>query len=138
MSPGNSIIKRIKKQQLLLYYIFLFYSYLLLGLSEVLFYKNLDQTPKYIIVFLTFILITILLITILAFLTVQYHNATLTQKNEINQKYIEMEQAYYTQFKQKNNDLRAFRHDFNSHVFILQNLAQNEQWEQIKPICKTL
>ena len=132
------IIKRIKKHNYCFIIFSCFISYLLLGLSEVLFYKNLDQTPKYIIVFLTFILITILLITILAFLTVQYHNATLTQKNEINQKYIEMEQAYYTQFKQKNNDLRAFRHDFNSHVFILQNLAQNEQWEQIKTYLQKL
>lgn len=115
-----------------------FISYILLGLSEVLFYKNLDQIPKYIIVFLIFILIIILLITLLAFLTVQYHNATLTQKNKINQKYIEMEQVYYTQFKQKNDDLRAFRHDFNSHVFILQKLANDEQWEQLKTYLQKL
>ncbi len=132
------IIKRIEKHNYCFLIFSCFISYILLGLSEVLFYKNLDQTPKYIIVFLIFMLIIILLITMFAFLTIQYHNATLRQKNEINQKYIEMGQAYYTQFKQKNDDLRAFRHDFNSHVFILQKLAKDEQWEQIKTYLQKL
>lgn len=132
------IIKKIQKRNYYFIIFSCFISYILLGLSEVLFYKNLDQIPKYIIVFLIFILIIILLITLLAFLTVQYHNATLTQKNKINQKYIEMEQVYYTQFKQKNDDLRAFRHDFNSHVFILQKLANDEQWEQLKTYLQKL
>lgn len=117
------------------YYLIIFSCFItliLLNLSQIFFYEDIAQILKYIIILMIFLLIITLLITITSFLISQYNNAILKEKDKINQKCLEMEQVFNKQIEQKNNDLRAFRHDFNSHMLTLQVLVQDEKWEQVK------
>lgn len=105
---------------------------LLLGISELLFYKNITGILKNITVYLIFALVIMLMAAIIAFLKIQYQHNILQEKEELHKKYIEMEQIYYSQLEKKNNDLRAFRHDFNSHILVLQKLASGNKINELE------
>lgn len=118
-----------------IYYLMIFsviIIYIILLFSQFLFYNVIVKTLGCIITLLIFIFILIFFVITISFLRLQYRNTILNKKDKINQKCLEMEQAFNKQIEQKNNDLRAFRHDFNSHMLTLQVLVQDEKWEQVK------
>lgn len=53
----------------------------------------------------------------------------LQEINKLNTKNLALEHKYYEILHQKNQDLRAFRHDFQSHVLALNTYAQGKDWE---------
>lgn len=128
----QQVIKQIESKSYFLMLFSCIITKILLGMSELLFYKDINQFLQYIIAYLIFLLIVVLLVTIFAFLKIHYHHNILKEKEEFNRKYIEMEQLYYSQLEQKNNDLRAFRHDFNSHMLVLKDLVYNGQPGELK------
>lgn len=125
-------IKQIERNSYFLMLFSCIITKVLLGMSELLFYKNINQFFQYIIAYFIFLLIVVLLVTIFAFLKIQYQHNILKEKEELHRKYIVMEQLYYSQLEQKNNDLRAFRHDFNNHILVLHDLVYNGQFEEVK------
>ncbi|MCX4326254.1 MAG: GHKL domain-containing protein [Lachnospiraceae bacterium] len=125
-------IKQIERKSCFLMLFSCIITKVLLGMSELLFYRNINQFSQYIIAYLIFLLIVVLMVTVFAFLKTQYQHNLLKEKEELQRKYIRMEQLYYSQLEQKNNDLRAFRHDFNSHILVLQDLAYKGQTEELK------
>lgn len=67
----------------------------------------------------------------------QYH-AALKQTDEWNLKSLELEKEHYKNLQKKNEDLRAFRHDYNHHILALQELTAKEDWNTLKNYIKNL
>lgn len=115
-------------------------SYVLITISSIcafallntlsLTFDTLSNLGKCVMTILTILLIVGLLTTVIIFITAQYRNILLKEKDALNQKFLEMEQAHYAELERKNLDLRAFRHDFNSHILTLNNLLQEKEWER--------
>ncbi len=128
----KNIICQIERKSYFLVLFSCIITKLLLGISELLFYKNITGILKNITAYLIFVLVIMLLAAITAFLKIQYQHNILKEKEELHQKYIEMEQIYYSQLEKKNNDLRAFRHDFNNHILVLQKLTARNQTRELE------
>ena len=67
------------------------------------------------------ILVSILLL-ILYFRLKHYHSL-LKERETINQKMLLLEEKHYKEMLKKNEDLRAFRHDYNFHITAMQGFV---------------
>lgn len=78
-----------------------------------------------------------LALLIMFFILLRYHVA-LQQTDQLNQKSLQLEKEHYKNIQKKNEDLRAFRHDYNHHILALQELVQKENWNILKNYINTL
>lgn len=62
----------------------------------------------------------------------------LQQINKLNTENLALEQKFYETLHQKNQDLRAFRHDFQNHILALNALVQERNQEGLRQYLSNL
>lgn len=67
----------------------------------------------------------------MATIVLRRYNIKLQHINYLKQRCLELEQANYFESKSRYEEIRAFRHDFNSHILALQNLAELKEWDKL-------
>ena len=93
---------------------------------------NLNEKGKAIFFFTLVLLILIGVAIFYFFCSALRKNITLQEINRLNAENLALEQKYFETLYQKNEDLRAFRHDFQNHVLALNSLVQERDWEGIQ------
>lgn len=90
---------------------------------------SLNEKGEFFFSFALLMLIFLSIIIFYLFCSTLRKNIMLQEINKLNTKNLALEQKYYEILHQKNQDLRAFRHDFQSHVLALNTYAQEKDWE---------
>lgn len=110
----------------------------LINISSLLFFEDINMLGRRILS-LTVILIILMSLALLSmfFILLRYHTA-LRQTEQLNQKSLQMEKEHYKKLQKKNEDLRAFRHDYNHHILALRELVKKENWINLKNYINTL
>ena len=97
--------------------------------TAVYFSYSLSEEGEFILALALLALIFLSIIIFYLFCSTLRKNITLREINKLNTKNLALEQKYYEILRQKNQDLRAFRHDFQSHVLALNAYAREKNWE---------
>lgn len=61
-----------------------------------------------------------------------YSKRELKRLNEMGEDYIEQQKKYYEEIDKKNLELRDFRHDFYEHIYVLADMAERENTDELK------
>lgn len=110
----------------------------LINISSLLFFENINTLGRRLLSFAVILIIFMsLALLIMFFILLRYHMA-LQQTDQLNQKSLQLEKEHYKNIQKKNEDLRAFRHDYNHHILALQELVQKENWNTLKNYINTL
>lgn len=120
-----------KKSYILIIFVCIFD--LLLTLITDLFLGN-ELNKKYdslILVFVIFLVICMSLLILFLYFKLQHYHIALQQTAELNQRALKLEELHYAELQQKNEDLRAFRHDYNHHILAMQELAKQENYNAL-------
>jgi len=60
------------------------------------------------------------------------------KKVELGKEYLQLQHEYYTKSLEKDEKLRAFRHDFNHHIRVLDGMAESGNMEEVKEYIKQI
>lgn len=107
-------------------------DFFLSTVSSLLFLQNLNVYGRYFLVVAIFIMIAMSVILLLFYFRLQHYHSVLQQNHLVNLKMLQFEEQHYQEMQKKNMDIRAFRHDYNSHVMAMQGLVQSEDIEGLK------
>lgn len=109
------------------------FSMCIVSLTEVFLYEEIQETKNYFIALLFMLLYTIvLIITSVIVILLHRYNIKLQHINYLKQRCLDLEQTYYIDSKTRYEELKAFRHDFNSHILTLQNLVALKEWDKLE------
>lgn len=108
------------------------FSVCFISLAEAFLYSEIDKSGYYFTA-LSFMIaiIVILFVTSVITIVLRRYNIKLQHINYLKQRCLELEQANYFESKSRYEEIRAFRHDFNSHILALQNLAELKEWDKL-------
>lgn len=134
----SQILHNINNRSYILIIIASISAFVLLNISELIFMNSLNTLGRYVMTFILHFFIIALMITVIAFISTQYRNILLQEKDAMNQRFLAIERKHYLELEQKNTDLRAFRHDFNSHILTLNNLLIEKDLERITQYLQNL
>lgn len=107
-------------------------DFFLSTVSSLLFLQNLNVYGRYFLVVAIFIMIAMSVVLLLFYFRLQHYHSVLQQNHLVNLKMLQFEEQHYQEMQKKNMDIRAFRHDYNSHVMAMQGLVQSEDIEGLK------
>ncbi|MCI8379656.1 MAG: GHKL domain-containing protein [Lachnospiraceae bacterium] len=108
------------------------FSVCFISLAEVFLYSEIDKTGYYYTALSFMIAITVMLfVTSVITIVLRRYNIKLQHINYLKQRCLDLEQANYFESKSRDEKLRAFRHDFNSHILALRNLADLKEWDKL-------
>lgn len=93
---------------------------------------SLNEKGKFIFCFSLIALVLLSIVIFYLFCSTLRKNITLQEINKLNAENLALEEKYYETLYQKNQDLRAFRHDFQNHVLALNTLVEENNWEGIQ------
>lgn len=113
-------------------------DFFLSGISTLLFTDELNMFGRKLIIFAIFVMIAMSIVLLTLYFRLQHYHFLLQQTNYINQKMLELEKQHYHDLRQKNIDLRAFRHDYNSHITAMHGLAADNDLFGLKKYVKQL
>lgn len=113
-------------------------DFFLSGISTLLFTDELNMFGRKLIIFAIFVMIAMSIVLLTLYFRLQHYHFLLQQTNYINQKMLELEKQHYHDLRQKNIDLRAFRHDYNSHITAMHGLAADNDLSGLKKYVKQL
>lgn len=113
-------------------------DFFLSSISSLLFTNELSMFGRKLIILAIFVMIAMSVILLTLYFRLQHYHLMLQQTNYINQKMLELEKQHYHELRQKNIDLRAFRHDYNSHITALHGLAADNDLFGLKNYVKQL
>lgn len=115
-----------------------FIDFFLSSVSSLFFYDTLNITGKYLLIIAILIVIIISIFLVVLYFRLRHYHAVLQEKNRLNQKMLDLEICHYEDICKKNNDLRAFRHDYNFHITAMQALAADSDLDGLKKYVGTL
>ena len=98
---------------------------------ELIFTGSQTQNIFYLLTFLSLIMIALTIITVSLIFKIQYNKILLNQLFRENQEMLALEKAQYQLLHDKNNELRAFRHDFNDHMLSLQTYVNKNETDKL-------
>lgn len=108
------------------------FSLCFISLAEAFLDVVIDNSGYYVIALLLLItFIVILFVTSVITIVLRRYNIKLQHINYLKQRCLELEQANYFESKNRYEEIRAFRHDYNSHILALQNLAELKEWDKL-------
>lgn len=113
-------------------------DFFLSSISSLLFTNELSMFGRKLIILAIFVMIAMSVILLALYFRLQHYHLMLQQTNYINQKMLELEKQHYHELRQKNINLRAFRHDYNSHITALHGLAAENDLFGLKKYVKQL
>lgn len=115
-----------------------FIDFFLSSISPLLFANEINALGKNFIMCATFITILISIILLFMYFRQKHYHFILQQANLMNQKMLELEKQHYKDLQRKNQDLRAFRHDYNYHITAMQGLAAGDDLAGLKKYVEKL
>lgn len=113
-------------------------DFFLSSISTLLFTNELSMFGRKLIILAIFVTIFMSIVLLALYFRLQHYHFMLQQTNYINQKMLELEKQHYHELRQKNIDLRAFRHDYNSHITAMHGLAADNDLFGLKKYVKQL
>lgn len=113
-------------------------DFLLSSISTLLFTDELSMFGRKLIILAIFLMIAMSIVLLALYFRLQHYHFMLQQTNYINQKMLELEKQHYHELRQKNIDLRAFRHDYNSHITAMHGLVADNDLSGLKKYVKQL
>lgn len=84
-----------------------------------------SRSGRILLVYCIFAVVILSIFILFLYFYVKKYNTVLLENNKINRELLELEKKHYIEIRQKNDDLRAFRHDYNYHIAALHSLAQS-------------
>lgn len=130
ISEKNFLYSMHKKNYVLLV-ITAFVDFVLSGIVGVFFFHPISIMGQRIIVFLILGVICMSFLILFLYFKLQHYHIALQQTAELNQRALKLEELHYAELQQKNEDLRAFRHDYNHHILAMQELAKQENYNAL-------
>ena len=131
--PSNTKpFQNIKLKGYLLIILVAIIDFFLSSVSSLLFYDSLNLVSKYLLVIAIIITIFISILLLILYFRLQHYHVILKERNIINQKMLALEERHYNDFRKKNEDLRAFRHDYNFHITVMQGLAMQPNLDKLR------
>lgn len=130
--PNTKPFQNIKLKGYLLIIFVSIIDFFLSSISSLLFYDSLNLMGKYLLIIAIIITIFISILLLILYFRLQHYHIILKERNIINQKMLALEERHYNEFRKKNEDLRAFRHDYNFHITVMQGLASQSNPEKLK------
>ncbi len=139
----KNIIKSLKKRDYLVIFITIAVSFVLSGVSYVFITQNIlsagvGTIGKALIIFSLYFIIVISSLFLLQNFKLKHYNSVLNQRDELGRKLLELEKNNYEMMQKKNEDLRAFRHDYNAHIIAIRKLAEKNDYEEVDRYIKRL
>ena len=113
-------------------------DFFLSSVSSLLFYNYLNITGRVHLIFAIFLMIFLSIFLLFLYFRLQYYHDQLQETNLINQRMLRLEEQHYWDLQKKNNDLRAFRHDYNYHITAMQGLASSGKLSELKTYIENL
>lgn len=103
-----------------------FIDFFLSSVSSLLFSDSINMTGRYFLIIAIFMMIYLSVLLLMLYFRLQHAHQLLQQTDEMNRRMLQYEERHYRDLQKKNEDLRAFRHDYNYHVQVLQELAASD------------
>lgn len=113
-------------------------DFFLSSVSGLLLVININQRGRYLMILAILVLILMSLLLLVIYFRLRYYHAVLKEKDAINQNLLQLEAEHYRDLQKKNEDLRAFRHDYNSHITALQGLSDAQDKKRLQEYIDTL
>ena len=113
-------------------------DFFLSSISTLLFTDELSVFGRKLIIVAIFVMIVMSVVLLTLYFRLQHYHLVLQQTNYVNQKMLELEKQHYHDLQQKNMDLRAFRHDYNSHITAMHGLVADNDLPGLKKYVKQL
>lgn len=113
-------------------------DFFLSSISTLLFTDELSVFGRKLIIVAIFVMIVMSVVLLTLYFRLQHYHLMLQQTNYVNQKMLELEKQHYHDLQQKNMDLRAFRHDYNSHITAMHGLVADNDLPGLKKYVKQL
>lgn len=113
-------------------------DFFLSSISTLLFTDELSMFGRKLILLAIFVMIVMSVVLLTLYFRLQHYHLMLQQTNYVNQKMLELEKQHYHDLQQKNMDLRAFRHDYNSHITAMHGLVADNDLPGLKNYVKQL
>lgn len=113
-------------------------DFFLSSVSGLLLVININQRGRYLMILAILVLILMSLLLLVIYFRLRHYHAVLKEKDAINQNLLQLEAEHYRDLQKKNEDLRAFRHDYNSHITALQGLSDAQDKKRLQEYIDTL
>lgn len=113
-------------------FIICLFSICFISLAETFLSVEIEE-PKYYFAALLLLVANIVMLFVTSVITIvlRRYNIKLQHINYLKQRCLDLEQANYFESKSRDEKLRAFRHDFNSHILALRNLVDLKEWDKL-------
>lgn len=139
----RELIKFLQRKEYILLFCTCLLDFIILLLTASFFVSSffsysLNEKGEIILPVTLLMLILLSIVIFYLFCSTLRKNIMLQQLNKLNTENLALEQKYYETLYQKNQDLRAFRHDFQNHVLALNTLALEKNWEGLQQYLSNL
>lgn len=123
-----SLIKSFDFMQYLIIMLISIFDFFIFSVSALLIRPtgSIKPTGRLLLMICIFLVIISSFIILFQYLHLRRYNLVLQQNDKMNKQLLRQEEQYYNDIQKKNEDLRAFRHDYNYHIHALQSLANKE------------
>lgn len=118
---------RISKKYLLVLSLITFAETIMVSVMETLLKEEYGNR----ILVLVFLCTIMVLVNIVILMFLAVSNDGYKQRDELNKRYLKMQEENYMYLMQKNEDTRRFRHDVKGHMFTLKQLINQGKIEQL-------
>ncbi len=98
-------------------------DFFLSSVTSLLFYDTLNLVGKYLLIMCIVITILVSILLLILYFRIKHYHSLLKERETINQKMLLLEEKHYKEMLKKNEDLRAFRHDYNFHITAMQGFV---------------
>ena len=98
-------------------------DFFLSSVTSLLFYDTLNLVGKYLLIMCIVITILVSILLLILYFRLKHYHSLLKERETINQKMLLLEEKHYKEMLKKNEDLRAFRHDYNFHITAMQGFV---------------
>lgn len=129
-SKKEQIAISLSKKNFILISCMCLFDLLLTLITDLFFFDKLNKkNGSFILVFFILLVICMSILILFLYFKLQHYHLALQQTADLNQKALKLEELHYAELQQKNEDLRAFRHDYNHHILAMQELAKQENYK---------
>ena len=104
---------------------------LLSGFAGIFFFIPITATMQRIVIFFFLFMICMTTLILFLYFKLQHYHQALQQTAEHTKKALKLEELHYMDLQKKNEDLRAFRHDYNHHILSMQQLAKEKNYDSL-------
>ena len=127
----NNFGYMLRKRDYLLLSFTIVINFLLSGFAGVFFFIPITTAMQRIVIFFFLFMICMTTLILFLYFKLQHYHQALQQTAEHTKKALKLEELHYMDLQKKNEDLRAFRHDYNHHILSMQQLAKEKNYDSL-------